>query len=257
MPSPFPGMDPFIESQGWRGFHSSLISEIRNFLVPQVRPRYVVDTEEDVYLAREDGTPFRIVVPDVSLQHGEGWMDEVSGGVAVAAEPKVVTLPMSEPIELPYVVIRRRDNDETVAVIEVLSPTNKSSRDGRPEYLAKRNSLLRSRAHLVELDLLRGGERLPTVEPHPAGDYFAFVSRKERGPQAEVYSWTLERSLPSIPIPLADGDPDVTLDLQAVVTMTYDRAGYDYALKYDRAVEPPLDEQRLGWVRQRLSPAAT
>jgi uncharacterized protein DUF4058 len=257
MPSPFPGMDPFIESQGWRGFHSSLIAEIRSFLVSQVRPRYVVDTEEDVYLAKEDGTPLRIVVPDVGIQHGEGWMNEVSGGVAIAAEPKVVTLPMTEPIELPYLVIRRRDNDETVTVIEILSPTNKSSRDGRPEYLAKRNSLLRSRAHLVELDLLRGGERLPTVEPHPAGDYFAFVSRVERRPKAEVYSWTLERSMPTIPIPLTDGDPDVTLELQAAFTMTYDRAGYDYALHYDRTVEPPLEPRQLEWVGQRLKPAAS
>ena len=63
--------------------------------------------------------------------------------------------------------------------------------------------------------------------------------------------------MPTIPIPLTDGDPDVTLDLQAVFTATYDRAGYDYALKYDRAVEPPLDANRLDWIRQRLSPAAT
>ena len=257
MPSPFPGMDPFIESQGWKGFHSSLIAEIRSHLVPQVRPRYVVDAEEDVYLAKEDGTPFRIAVPAVSIQHGEGWMDSIGGDVALAAKPAVFTLPMSEPIEIPYLILRRRDNDETVAIIEILSPTNKSSRDGRAEYLAKRNSLLRSRTHLVEIDLLRGGERLPTVEPLSAGDYFAFVSRAERRPKAEVYTWILERSLPTIPIPLADGDPDAQLDLQTVFTETYDRAGYDYALKYDRAVEPPLNANRLEWVKHRLQPAKT
>ena len=257
MPSPFPGMDPFIESQGWKGFHTRLTNAISDSLMPQVRPRYVVDVEEDIYLAKENGTPVRIVVPDVSITRDTGWMENHDGGVAVAAEPMVFTLPITEPIEIPYLVIRRRDNEEVVTVIELLSPTNKSSRDGRAEYLAKRNSLLRGRAHLVELDLLRGGERLPTVEPHPAGDYFAFVSRKERRPQAEVYSWTLERPLPRIPIPLADGDPDVWLDLQSVFTTTYDRAGYDYALKYDRAVEPPLDEPRLAWVRQRLSPLPT
>jgi hypothetical protein len=250
-------MDPLIESQGWKGFHSRFITALGDSLMPQVRPRYVIDIEEDVYLAKEGGLPVRIVIPEISIQHGEGWMDSVEGNLAVAAEPKVVTLPMTEPIEIPYLVIRRRDNDETVTVIEILSPTNKSSRDGRHEYLAKRNSLLRSRAHLVELDLLRGGERLPTVEPHPAGDYFAFVSRVERRPKAQVYSWTLERSMPTIPIPLTDGDPDVTLDLQAVFTTTYDRAGYDYALKYDRAVEPPLEANRLEWIRQRLRPVAT
>ena len=257
MPSPFPGMDPYIESQCWRDFHTAFIAEVRSALMPQIRPRYVVVIEEDVYLAREDGTPIRIVVPDVSILPGDGWMDSTGGGVAVAAEPKVVTLPMTEPIEIPYLVIRRRDNEETVTVIELLSPTNKSSRDGRAEYLAKRNLLLRGRAHLVELDLLRGGERLPTVEPHPAGDYFAFVSRVERRPQAEVYSWTLDRPLPPIPIPLTDGDPDVTLDLQTVFTTTYDRAGYDYALHYERPVEPPFEPNQSQWAGQRIGRTET
>ena len=257
MPSPFPGMDPFIEGQKWKGFHSRFIAALGECLMPQVRPRYVVDVEEDVYLAKEDGTPVRLVIPDVSVVEGDGWMEDSGGGLAVAVEPTVVTLPMTDSIEVPYLVIRSRDGAETVAVIEVLSPTNKSSRDGRPEYLNKRNSILRSMTHLIEIDLLRGGERLPTVEPHPAGDYFAFVSRGERRPQADVYAWTLERPLPRIPIPLLADDPDVWLDLQSVFTTTYDRAGYDYALHYDRAVEPPLDAHRLEWVRQRLQPAVT
>ena len=257
MPSPFPGMDPFIEGQCWRDFHTSFIENVRTALIPQIRPRYVAFVEEDVYLAREDGTPVRIVVPDVSIQQADGWMDTVSGGIALATEHKVFTLPMTEPIEIPYLVIRQRDNEETVAIIELLSPTNKSSRDGRAEYLAKRNSLLRSRAHLIEIDLLRGGERLPTVEPLSPGDFFAFVSRAERRPMAEVYAWPLDRSLPTIPIPLTDGDPDVSLDLQTAFTTTYDRAGYDYALHYERPVEPPLDAHRLEWVGRRLKPVAT
>lgn len=257
MPSPFPGMDPFIESQKWKGFHTRFIAAIGEALMPRVRPRYVVDVEEDVYLAKEDGTPVRITVPDVSISHGSGWMEDNEGGVATALEPTVLTLPMTEPVEVPYLVIRRSDNEETVTVIELLSPTNKSSRDGRAEYLAKRNLLLRGRAHLVELDLLRGGERLPTVEPHPAGDYFAFVSRVERRPRAEVYSWTLDRPLPLIPIPLTDGDPDVTLDLQTVFTTTYDRAGYDYALHYERPVDPPLQANQLQWAGQRIGRVAT
>ena len=253
MPSPFPGMDPFIEDQKWRDFHHSIISEIRNVLMLQVRPRYVVDVEVDIYVARDDGTPVRLVIPDVSVSRGTDWTNDRDGGVAVATEPIVVTLPMTEPLEIAYLAIRTREGAETVTVIEVLSPTNKSTKDGRTEYLAKRNSLLRSSAHLVEIDLLRGGERLPTIEPHPAGDYFAFVSRGERRPKAEVYSWTLERPMPRIPIPLLAGDPDASLDLQSVFTTTYDRAGYDYALHYDRAIDPPLDERRTEWARQILN----
>jgi hypothetical protein len=173
-------------------------------------------------------------------------MEQSDGTVATTLAPFICTLPMTEPIEIPYLAIRRLDNEETVAVIEVLTPTNKSPRDGRTEYLAKRNLLLRSRAHLIEIDLLRGGARLPTIEPLPRGDYFAFVSRVERRPMAEVYAWGLARRMPCIPIPLSLGDPDASLDLQSVFTTTYDHAGYDYAIHYDRPVAPPLDEPSRG-----------
>lgn len=252
MPSPFPGMDPFIESQCWRDFHSSVIGEIRSALLPWLRPNYVAFVEEDVYIAREDWTPVRVVVPDVGISRQRDWTGSADAGALVAAEPTIVTLPMTDPIEIPWLAIRKRENDHMVAVIEVLSPTNKSPRDGRNEYLHKRNLLLRSQAHLIEIDLLRGGERLPTVEPHPSGDYFVFVSRSERRPSAEVIGWTVGQRMPTVPIPLADGDADVPLDLQSVFNGTYDRAGYDYALKYDRPVEPPLDEHRLSWLSQFL-----
>lgn len=255
MPSPFPGMDPFIEGQCWKGFHHSFISEIQFVLTQQLRPRYVVDIEESVYLARENGDPVRLIVPDVSVRQVKGWLESVDGGLAIKVEPHVVTLPMTEPVEIPYLVIRKRDHDQTVTVIEVLSPTNKAARDGRTEYLAKRNALLRSQSHLVELDLLRGGERLPTVEPLPVGDYFAFVSEISHRPQASVYAWLLNQPLPTIPIPLAEGDPAGQLDLQAVFTSTYDRAGYDYSLNYDRPVEPPFDESHRTWVQRILSGA--
>jgi hypothetical protein len=99
---------------------------------------------------------------------------------------------------------------------------------------------------------LRGGERLPTREPLESADFFAFVCRKERLPQAEVYAWTLRQPLPAVPVPLAGDDPDVPLDLQAAFTTTYDRAGYDYALDYRRPVEPPLDPATADWVRSVL-----
>lgn len=253
MPSPFPGMDPFIESQKWKGFHHSIITEIRNALTPQVRPRYVVDVEEDIYLVKENGVPAKLVVPDVSVAQGTGWMEDCDGSVATAPEPAILTLPMMEPVEIGYLAIRHSDNEETVAVVEVLSPTNKARRDGRIEYLAKRNSLLRSRAHLIEIDLLRGGERLPTIEPLPLGDCFVFVSRTERRPKAEVYAWALERPMPCIPIPLSAGDPDVSLDLQSVFSNTYDLAGYDYAIHYDRPIEPAPDERTLELVNRCLN----
>jgi hypothetical protein len=182
-----------------------------------------------------------------------GWLETTDGTVTTEAEPALLTLPAIDPVEEIYLVIRSREKDDVVTVIELLSPTNKLSRDGRTEYLNKRNAVLHSEANLVEIDLLRGGKRLPTVEPLPAGDYFAFVTRVERRPKVEVYSWPLERRLPKIPIPLAEGDPDVMLDLQAVFDTTYDRAGYDYALKYSKPVEPPLSEPQTVWVTEMLA----
>ena len=46
MPSPFPGMDPFIESQKWSGFHTGCITTMQEKLIPRVRPKYIVDVEE-------------------------------------------------------------------------------------------------------------------------------------------------------------------------------------------------------------------
>lgn len=255
MASPFPGMDPFLEGQKWKGFHHSLISVIRDALMPLVRPRYVVDVEEKVFLATNRGEPLRFVTPDVAVIQSHGWMEHADGKLAVDVEPCVLTLPVTDLIEQPYLVIRSRNNEDTVTVIEVLSPTNKGPGpgSGHGEYLAKRNEYLRSSAHLIELDLLRGGVRLPAIELLPDGDFFAFVSRAERRPKVEVYAWTLERRLPSIPVPLASGDPEVVLDLQSVFDLTYDRAGYDYALNYSRPTEPALSDRQQNWVSERLA----
>jgi hypothetical protein len=104
----------------------------------------------------------------------------------------------------------------------------------------------------VEIDLLRGGQRLPTREPLAPADFYAFLCRTERLPQVEVYAWTLRDRLPVVPVPLSGDDPDVPLDLQAAFTTTYDRAGYDYALDYRRPVEPSLDAFAAEWVRSLL-----
>ncbi len=253
MPSPFPGIDPFIESQRWRGFHSAFVTELSVALTKLVRPRYVVDIEDNVYVAREDGDLIRIIAPDVSILQSDGWLDSADGGIATEIEPAILTQPEVDQLEEPYLVIRSRDGDEAVTVIELLSPTNKSSSDGRGDYLKKRHQILHSNTNLVEFDFLRGGKRLPTVERLPQGNYYAFITRVERRPKVEVYSWPLERRLPQIPIPLAEGDPDTQLDLQAVFDSTYDRAGYDYSLKYSKPVLPELTASQVEWVANRLA----
>jgi hypothetical protein len=204
-------MDPFIEPHRWEGFHTHFLVELARTLVPRVRPRYVVETEERI----------------------------------------------DEELRETFLTVRDAATREVVTVIEMLSATNKRpGSDGRAQYLRKRKSVLQSRAHLVELDLLRGGQRLPMRTPLPEGDFFAIVSRSPRRPAAEVFAWTVRQSLPSIPVPLSGSDPDVTLDLQAVMDATYDGLGYDYALDYGQPVVPLLRDADLAWVRQVLSKRA-
>jgi len=255
MPSPFPGMDPFIEGQWWRTFHTRFVTVVGDMLMPQVRPRYVVEIEEYVYLAREDQEPDRLLEPDLAVAEtgaGPAVPPQSPTGTATIIQPVIHTLPLPKRARQVFLSIRDRKLHSVVTVIELLSPWNKTAGEGRNEYLVKRSNIFYTPAHLVELDLLRGGERLPTREPLESADYFAFVCRKEQLPKAEVYAWTLRQPLPTIPVPLAGDDPDVPLDLQAAFTTTYDRAGYDYALDYRRPIEPPLDPATADWVRSVL-----
>ncbi len=259
MPSPFPGMDPFIESQRWRDFHTTLITVIREMLMPRVRPRYVVEVEEYVYLARKDEDPDRLIEPDLAIVDTDraivdtdrvwGAGSRNAGSAAVAIQPVVHTVPVPKRFRQAFLTIRSRESQNIVTVIELLSPWNKTAGERRSEYLVKRSNVFCTPAHLVELDLLRGGRRLTTREPLTPADYYVFVCRKERLPQVDVYGWTLRQPLPTIPIPLAGEDPDVELDLQAAFTTTYDRAGYDYSLNYRRSVEPALELATADWVQ--------
>lgn len=255
MPSPFPGMDPFIEDQKWLGFLTRFITGLGQALVPQVRPQYVVDVEEYVYLGHEPGASETLVRPDVAIaETGTDWRES-----AAAAETAVKLQPVTRRVQLPrrhrqpYLVIRNREWHDVVAVIELLSPWNKAAGTGQTEYLTKRQNLLAAPAHLVKLDLLRGGARLPTTEPLPPGDYFAFVTHCDHQPHADVYFWSLRDPLPTIPVPLSPGDPAARLDLAPIFTTTYDRAGYDYALNYRRPLTPPLPEPDAPWLHGLLA----
>jgi hypothetical protein len=258
MPSPFPGMDSFLEgSPIWTDFHGDFIYAMREALVPKLRPRYIVLAQVHVTVFQEPDEKIGVIVPDVVVIEGESPLppETESGGVATTvAAPAIVRLAFTQKFQQTYLEIRERETGKLVTVIELLSPSNK--RFGSPawgEYLKKRDAIFASDVHLVELDLLRGGARMPMGDPLPKGDYYAIISRSYRRPYCEVYAWTIRDPLPTIPIPLLKGDADVLLDLQQVFNTVYDRAGYDYSLDYNREVEPPLSEEDAKWVKERLS----
>jgi hypothetical protein len=194
----------------------------------------------------------KIMAPDVIVTEGRrNWVESTAPGTATLQPVKHrIALPR---IRQPYLAIRTKQGETVVTIIELLSPWNKTPEAGVAEYLTKRANVLYSSANLVELDLLLGGMRLPTLEPLQMGDFYAFVTRPQVLPEVDVYAWTLRDPLPSLPIPLADDEPSVTLDLQTAFTTTYDRAGYDYSLDYSEEIRPALSAEAIEWIRSRVA----
>lgn len=253
MPSPFPGMDPFIEGQMWRDFHLSMIFVLRELLMERVVPKYFVKVEETIYLQEPDRSSSRRY-PDVSVSVADvelPFSTKSETGTAVLVEPKVYTAPKVRTVRQRHLEVIERETRRLVTAIEVLSPTNKG--ESYRQYLAKRAEFLSNYVNLVELDLLRDGKRLPTIEPLEPADYYAFVSRPNRLPRFEGYGWSMSQVLPTISIPLRTEDPDALLDLQQVFTTVYDRSGYRYSLDHRSVVEPPLSPAESGWVQQTLA----
>ena len=258
MPSPFPGMDPYLESpELWPDVHATLMNAVREQLVPKLRPRYFVGVERRVYLV-EEGDPGRsMIVPDAVIL-AERNKARSSAPAPAARRIPTVLLTMLEDLEVGELrlLIRRVGTRELVTVIELLSPTNKvGGSRGRDVYLAKRREVLRSRVHLVEIDLLRGGERIPSADPLPPGDYLVHVSRADKRPQGEVYSWMLRDGVPEIAVPLGEGDTDVELDLGLGLQQSYDRGGYDLVLDYKSPPVPLLRAEDRAWASELCSRA--
>src|SRR5215470_17768433 len=255
MPSPFPGMDPYLEGALWTTVHFSLSAEIVRQLAPKLRPRYLVlpaerfvmETPESVAITTAD------IYPDVSVAEARSGTVAAQGTTIAAAPLELATV---IPTPIPHVTIEIRDtaHRQLVTAIEMLSPTNKRG-DGRQEYLAKRRRILLSTAHLLEIDLLRQGQRVPMQKPLPAAPYFIFLSRAEKRPLTEIWPISLKAPLPVVPIPLLPGDEDVALDVQQVFTTTYDLLGYDLALDYTRPPEIPLPKAEVIWAETRLRTA--
>ncbi|MBL8865042.1 MAG: DUF4058 family protein, partial [Planctomycetia bacterium] len=146
-------------------------------------------------------------------------------------------------------------NRKAVTVIEVASPSNKMPGSAsRKSYLEKRQEIMRSPIHWVEIDLLRGKTILerPVYARLLAHDYCVHVSTVEQRPKGRIWTIRLEDRLPVVGIPLRAPDEDVPLDLQAVLATTYDRAGYDLTIDYTRDPKPPLSKAQAAWAKKRL-----
>jgi hypothetical protein len=255
MASPFPGMDPYLEHPAnWPDFHATFIVCWRDALRTALPPHYSARINERMYLVEAPPETRRLTVPDVAVERQPGPAKAGKTPSAVATrEPVTIPLIIHEEVRETSIEILHRSDRSLVAVLELLSQANKEG-PGRGEYLTKRNALLRQNVHLVELDLLLGGQRLPMKVSLPPGDYYALVSRADCRPDCAVYAWKLPELLPAIPIPLRPPDPDAIVELGAVFAIAYERG--DYGNEIDYAVPPPVkvSDETLTWIGGRVQP---
>ena len=260
MAAPFPGMDPYIEQAAlWLDFHNNLAVEVQGQLNALIQPKYfaglgsyvtydVIDVELSLPLGH------RAVRPDVDV-----WRTGMPGGppgpgvAVITPAPAEAVVPLDAPLELLSVEVRATAGRELVTAVEILSPVNK--RPGHPargDYLGKRADLLRSPAHLLEIDLLRGGERPPLLTPVPQAPYYVILSRAPTRPAVEVWPIQIADPLPVLPVPLRPPDADVPLDLGAAVAAVYARGGFATRIDYTQAPPAPLVSEEVVWMDARL-----
>jgi hypothetical protein len=247
-------MDPYLEQAGlWREVHTRLIVAIADELGPLVQPTYRVAVEQRTYLAMV-ACDEAVIIPDIAVAKGddERPLHPAQASQAQAgAEPGVfiAKLPMPEEMTERYLEIRHVATNEVVTSLEVLSPTNKHSGEGRRLYEEKRLRVLGSMTHLIEIDLLRTGSPMPmqTPEGFPF-DYSIIVSRAYQRPKAEVRLFRVRQPIPAFPVPLRREEPEPTLELNRVLHELYDRAGYGLVIDYNPPPNPPLSRDDDAWM---------
>lgn len=251
-------MDPYIEDpEVWSDFHNDLAGQVRAVLNLQIQPRYVARIIPRVTYDDSEQEKAQNVRPDVGVWKKAGEEQTVyQTGALLAPLPVESRVEWTDALRYASIEIVRAGTLELVTAVEILSPVNK--RRGHRDfelYLRKRRDILRSDAHLIEIDLLRGGTRPPLQRAVPDAPYYITLSRVEMRPRVMVWPIQLNQKLPTFTVPLLEPDPDAKLDLGAVVTEIYERGGYATIIDYKQAPPPPrLSESESQYVDSLLKP---
>lgn len=257
MPAPFPGMDPYLEGEMWQEFHATLANTLRGELLgvlpagytALLAKRYVIDRYPPEIRSQQRD---RAIDPDV---HGASVKEGVPVYAAAERPPVEMISPYVEEAPLLGVEIRDIAERRLVTLIEILSPVNKEGQ-GASDYDRRRARLLKKDLNLLEIDLLRGGRRIPLWGDRPAGAYYVYLSRADNRPVTQVWPVGLRSPMPVVPIPLLAPDPDVPLDLQAAVNACFDLVHYERLLDYAGPPPPPnLSPEDLAWANSILDAA--
>lgn len=250
MPSPFPGMDPYLESPArWGTLHFLLISAANAILKPILRPRgYWVSPGERVWVTQ----PGRGIQHDVTVSTLRVRpVGRAASAVMEADTPVKLHSAQTEVVE-PFLEILDADGGKLVTGMEIVSPWNKAAGEGRKLYRQKQRETLGAGASLVEVDLLRRGKYMLAVpeyllEELPDWDYLVTVARASTPGDFEAYPIPMESRLPRIRIPLKPDDDDVVLDLQAVMDRAYDESPFEDRIDYTQPPHGRMSRERLAW----------
>ena len=222
MPSPFPGMDPYLESESlWPIFQHQLVAALYQILLPGLVDRYRARISERRY---------------------------------TTSQPLFTSVLQQEHLE-ESIEIRHRSDGRLVTRIEVISPGNRTTTIGRASYLASRRDARNQGASLVEIDLVLQGKPMLDYsrEGLPVYHFALPVTRSTHPDSYEIYTTTLQKRLPRFKIPLADDDRDAVLDLQAAFTRSYDQAKLDERIDYRLEPPVPLDDDDRRWLAEWLT----
>lgn len=221
MPSPFPGMDPYLEEDGlWPAFHHQLVLSLYQVLLPGLVDRYRARIGQRQYVTEQ-----ALFTSILREEHSED-----------------------------YIEIRQRNDGKLVTLVDVVSPANKTTNPGRCGYLTTRAEAKKFNANLVELDLVLQGQ--PTLDYSrdglPEWDYAVTVTRSTQPERYEIYTATLQKRLPKFRLPLAADDRDTVLDLHTAFTRCYDQGGFASRIDYKRDPQTALSAEDRQWLQGLL-----
>ncbi len=255
MSYPFPGMNPYLEQPAFlSSVHSRLIVALADAVAPQILPHYYIKVETRTYSEDTElliGIPDAVVLTKAATSSIPPTQSLSASAAALQNLPQSVQIPISSEIKERYLEVRDTATNSVITVIELLSPVNKRSGKGQATYEDKRQKILASTAHLVEIDLLRAFDSMPLRQNNIPWDYRILINRSEQRPQSDLYGFNLPEPILCFPLPLKNLEESTEVNLQKILEALYDRAGYEYRIDYQQPVPPPaLSPANQAWMAQ-------
>lgn len=221
MPSPFPGMDPFLEDDKiWPTFHHHFIAGLFQILLPNLIDRYRARVGQ-----RQYATEMPLFTSIIREEHCEEFIE-----------------------------VRQRSDNKLVTLVDVVSPANKLTTQGKNAYLDRRRDARVQHASIVEIDLVLQGQPLLDYSRDglPDWDYAVTVTRAMQPERHEIYTATVQKRLPRFKLPLALDDRDTVVDLQAAFARCYDQGGFSAQIDYQSTPAVITDQDDRTWVNDLL-----